>query len=63
MQVGQSKFGMQTFNQALAGLLQKKLISQDEAFARTSDADELRNILTSGPLAIAGGARPPPPGK
>ncbi len=48
MQVGQSKFGMQTFNQSLGQLLSRKLISMDEAFARTSDADELKNILASG---------------
>ncbi|MBE2253670.1 MAG: PilT/PilU family type 4a pilus ATPase [Myxococcus sp.] len=48
MQVGQSKFGMQTFNQSLAQLLARKLITMDEAFARTSDAEELKNILASG---------------
>ncbi|MFT3842500.1 MAG: PilT/PilU family type 4a pilus ATPase [Myxococcaceae bacterium] len=48
MQVGQAKFGMQTFNQSLASLLQRKMISQDEAFGRTSDPEELRNILSSG---------------
>ncbi len=56
MQVGQSKFGMQTFNQALANLMQRRIISQDEGFHRSSDADELRNILASG----TGGAAPPP---
>jgi twitching motility protein PilT len=66
MQVGQAKYGMQTFNQALAGLLQRKMISQDEAFGRTSDADELRNILASGPQSIAAGNAPQqgrPPGR
>src|SRR5262245_47131067 len=48
MQVGQAKFGMQTFNQSLASLLQKRLISQEEAFGRTSDPEELKNILASG---------------
>jgi twitching motility protein PilT len=47
MQVGQSKFGMQTFNQSLGQLLSRKLITMEEAFARTSDADELKNILAS----------------
>ena len=46
MQVGQSKFGMQTFNQSLAALLQRRLISLDEAMARSSDPEELRNLLT-----------------
>ena len=48
MQVGQAKFGMQTFNQSLASLLSRRLITQDEAFGRTSDPDELKNILASG---------------
>jgi twitching motility protein PilT len=54
MQVGQSKFGMQTFNQSLGQLLSRKLISMEEAFARTSDPDELKNILATG-----GGAQLP----
>jgi len=48
MQVGQAKFGMQTFNQALAALLSRKIISMDEAFGRTNDPDELKNIMASG---------------
>src|SRR5215813_10622879 len=48
MQVGQTKFGMQTFNQALAALLSRRMISQDEAFGRSSDPEELKNILASG---------------
>jgi twitching motility protein PilT len=48
MQVGQSKFGMQTFNQSLASLVQRNLITLEEALGRSSDAEELRNILASG---------------
>ncbi len=48
MQMGQGKSGMQTFNQSLAQLLSRKLISMDEAFGRTSDADELKNLIASG---------------
>src|SRR6184192_754456 len=48
MQVGQAKFGMQTFNQSLASLVQKNLISLDEALTRSPDPDELRNVLASG---------------
>jgi twitching motility protein PilT len=51
MQVGQSKFGMQTFNQSLAALFNKHLITVDEALGRSSDPDELRNLLTTGQVA------------
>jgi twitching motility protein PilT len=50
MQVGQAKYGMQTFNQSLASLVVKRLITQDEAFGRSSDPEELRNILASGAM-------------
>ncbi len=71
MQVGQSKFGMQTFNQSLAQLLSRKLITMEEAFARTSDPDELKNIIATGggiqlPGHTAQGPLPqrqPPPGR
>jgi twitching motility protein PilT len=62
MQVGQQKFGMQTFNQALAGLLARRLISQDEAFGRSSDPEELRNILAGAGPAGMPGQRPGGPG-
>ena len=48
MQVGQAKYGMQTFNQALAMLLSRRIISQEEAFGRSSDPEELKNILANG---------------
>ena len=54
MQVGQAKFGMQTFNQSLALAFSKRLITLEEAMGRSSDPDELKNILASG-----GGVRPP----
>jgi len=51
MQMGQAKFGMQTFNQSLAALFSRRLITVDEALGRSSDPDELRGMLTSGPVA------------
>ena len=69
MQVGQAKYGMQTFNQSLASLVVKRLITQDEAFGRSADPEELRNILASGARAgtLPGPAATPlgrsPPGK
>jgi twitching motility protein PilT len=59
MQVGQSKFGMQTFNQGLLALLQKRLITQEEAFGRSSDPEELRNMLGNAPTRAAGPAGAP----
>jgi len=46
MQVGQGKHGMQTLNQALFGLLQRRLISLEEAMGRSQDQDELRGMIT-----------------
>ncbi len=48
MQTGQDKFGMQTFNQALATLYQKRLINLDTAMQRTSNADELKELIDRG---------------
>jgi twitching motility protein PilT len=48
MQVGQDKFGMQTMNQSLAALYQRRLISMEDAVGRSSDADELRRLITEG---------------
>ena len=48
MQTGQDKFGMQTFNQALATLHHKRLISLDTAMQRSSNADELRELIERG---------------
>jgi twitching motility protein PilT len=47
MQMGQAKFGMQTFNQSLARLVQRKLVTLEDAIGRSSDAEELRNMLNS----------------
>jgi len=48
MQVGQEKFGMQTMNQSLASLYQRRLISLENAMGRSSDVEELRNLLGQG---------------
>lgn len=47
MQVGQDKFGMQTMNQSLCSLFQKRLISLEEALGRTSDPDELKQMISN----------------
>jgi twitching motility protein PilT len=48
MQTGQDKFGMQTFNQALATLYHKRMITLETAMARSSNADELKELIERG---------------
>jgi twitching motility protein PilT len=48
MQIGQDKFGMQTLNQCLADLYGRRLITHEDAIMRSSDPDELQNIISSG---------------
>jgi twitching motility protein PilT len=48
MQVGQAKYGMQTMNQALFSLYQKKLISLDDAMIYSTDLEELKQMLQAG---------------
>jgi twitching motility protein PilT len=52
MQIGQDKFGMQTMNQSLAALYLKRLITMDDALGRSSDPDELRNLINQGGPAV-----------
>jgi twitching motility protein PilT len=47
MQVGQSKFGMQTMNQSLIACLQRREITLDDAVGRSNDPDEFRNLLST----------------
>jgi twitching motility protein PilT len=48
MQSGQDKFGMQTFNQALATLYFQKQITLEVAMARSSNVDELQEMINRG---------------
>ena len=52
MQTGQNKYGMQTFNQSLATLYFKKLISLQIALSRSSNPDELQEMITRGAGAL-----------
>lgn len=47
MQVGQAKYGMQTMNQSLFALLQRRMITPEDALARSTDLDELKQMLAS----------------
>ena len=48
MQIGQQKFGMQTMNQSLASLYQRRLIALDDAMARSHDQEELKTVIAGG---------------
>ena len=60
MQTGQDKYGMQTFNQALASLYHQRLITMETAVQRSSNADELRELIEHGAglNTAQGGAAP-----
>jgi twitching motility protein PilT len=45
MQVGQAKFGMQTMSQSLIALVQKNLITPDEALGHATEIEEMRQML------------------
>jgi len=49
MQTGQEKFGMQTFNQSLASLYHSKQISLQTALSRSSNPEELQDMINRGP--------------
>jgi twitching motility protein PilT len=48
MQTGQDKYGMQTFNQSLATLYHKRQISLEVAMQRSSNTDELKELIDRG---------------
>ncbi|ANM28552.1 twitching motility protein pilT [Acidobacteria bacterium Mor1] len=52
MQVGQSKFGMQTFNQSLASLYFKKQVSLQTIMQLSSKPDELQDMIDRGAGAL-----------
>ena len=48
MQTGQDKFGMQTFNQSLSQLVLTKQIKAEDAVAKSSNAEELQDLIQRG---------------
>ena len=51
MQVGQAKHGMQTMNQALLSLVDRHLITLEDAMDRSHNPDEFRQMLSTSNLA------------
>ncbi|HEY7293218.1 MAG TPA: type IV pilus twitching motility protein PilT [Vicinamibacterales bacterium] len=54
MQAGQEKAGMQTANQSLASLHQKKLVTLETALMASSNRDELQDMINRGVGVVAG---------
>jgi len=55
MQAGQERFGMQTMNQSLARLVEKRLVSKEVALNVSSNRDELSTLFVRGapPVTMA----------
>ncbi len=58
MQMGQQGSGMQTMNQSLLDLYQRSMITGDDAFAHSNDADELRGMVEGRSAMVAGNKKP-----
>src|SRR5438552_3215659 len=48
MQVGQTRYGMQTMSQSLINLVQRNLITNDEALGHATEIEEMRAMLGVG---------------
>jgi twitching motility protein PilT len=62
MQTGQEKAGMQTANQSLVSLYQKRLITLETAMAASSLKDELSDMIKRGVGTVPGAGLGPRPG-
>jgi twitching motility protein PilT len=61
MQVGQAKFGMQTMNQSLLLLVERHLISLEDALSRSHNPDEFKQMLSTSNISnIAAGRKEKP---
>jgi twitching motility protein PilT len=58
MQIGQTKYGMQTMNQALTDLYLRKVISLEECIGHSSEVDELKTMIANGGGSLGDLARP-----
>ena len=52
MQIGQSKHGMQTLNQSLLQLFQRRAITLEECLSRSNDIDELKSMMSATGVAV-----------
>jgi twitching motility protein PilT len=58
MQVGQTKFGMQTMNQSLLLLVERRIILLDDAMERSHNLDEFRQMLSTSTTGMVKKERP-----
>jgi len=58
MQVGQTKFGMQTMNQSLLSLVERHIISLEDAMERSHNLDEFRQMLSTSNIQMVKKERP-----
>jgi twitching motility protein PilT len=60
IQIGQAKSGMQTMNQSLLNLYQRRVISFDDSMSRSPDPDELKQMMGGGGVGkpVKKGIRP-----
>jgi twitching motility protein PilT len=54
MQTGQEKYGMQTMNQSLATLYQRKQVTLEIALSASSNKDELQEMINRGVGVVPG---------
>jgi twitching motility protein PilT len=57
MQTGTGQTGMQTFNQGLANAYFNKMITLDMAISRSSNPDELQDMINRGVATAPTGGR------
>jgi len=57
MQTGTGQTGMQTFNQGLANAYFAKLITMDMALSRSSNPDELQDMINRGVATAPSGGK------
>jgi len=62
MQTGQEKVGMQTMNQSLATLYQKRQITLETALGASSNREELQDLINRGVGVVAGAGMSRPAG-
>ncbi|HEY6177138.1 MAG TPA: type IV pilus twitching motility protein PilT [Kofleriaceae bacterium] len=58
MQIGQSKFGMQTMNQSLIDLYLKKQITLEDCLGHSSEVDELKTMILNAGGSLGNNAPP-----